>query len=244
MARFGKNSVQEEPTELGVPLDDNGSQIEDHSETTDDYQHLNRSQLDAAVDAGDPAAIAENTRRDGSADDYQEVHMTNIVDDAPAVPAESVPEVPSTVVNHDADVVGMPEKPKRGRPKLGQLPPMTAEGILADEEVDPKEWETMPVAESTATERDAEQVKMDARVTKVHDAWVEAGKPNLRTAPRLRLTVKPELKATTRGMLTRSGAYLKLRVHIYQTVHNADGTVSIVYTAIDRLPSVKKSYKK
>jgi len=228
MARFGKSAVTEEPTavedhsELGVPLDENNQQIiEDHSETTYDTQI--------------PGVPADYNQEDG---------MTNIIDDAPAVPAESVPEVPSVVVNHDADVVDMPVKPKRGRPKLGQLPPMTAEGILADEEVSPEEWETMPVAESAATERDAWQIKMDARVTKVHDAWVKAGKPNLRTAPRLRLTVKPELKATTRKMLTRSGAYLKLRVHIYQTVHNADGTVSIVYTAVDRPPSEKKSDKK
>lgn len=219
MARFGKNTVTDEyvPSASPDPTEtfDNAIEAEDHSETT-----------------------------------YPEDSMTNIIDDAPAVPAESVPEVPLddkanvTIVNHDADVVNMPEKPKRGRPKLGQLPPLTADDILADEEVSPEEWENMPVAESAATERDAEQVKMDARVTKVHDAWVKAEKPNLRTAPRLRLTVKPELKATTRGMLTRSGAYLKLRVHIYQTVHNADGTVSIVYTAIDRPPSEKKSDKK
>ena len=215
MARFGKNTVQE--------ADDQQIDTGDRSETDDMYTE-------------------------------EEIGMTNIIDDAPAAPAESVPEVvggyfltgevPSEVVNHDADVVNMPEKPKRGRPKLGQLPPLTADDILADEEVSPEEWENMPVAESAATERDAEQVKMDARVTKVHDAWVKAEKPNLRTAPRLRLTVKPELKATTRGMLTRSGAYLKLRVHIYQTVHNADGTVSIVYTAIDRPPSEKKTDKK
>lgn len=207
MARFGKNTVTDEPAEI---TDDNFSEHVDYTQAP--YN--------------------------------QEDNMTNIIDDAPAAPAESVPEVPFEVVNHDTDVVNMPEKPKRGRPKLGQLPPMTPEGILADEEVSPEEWENMPVAESAATERDAEQVKMDARVTKVHDAWVKAEKPNLRTAPRLRLTVKPELKATTRGMLTRSGAYLKLRVHIYQTVHNADGTVSIVYTAIDRPPSEKKSDKK
>lgn len=207
MARFGKNTVTDEPAEI---TDDNFSEHVDYTQAP--YN--------------------------------QEDSMTNIIDDAPSVPAESVPEVPSVVVNHDADVVDMPVKPKRGRPKLGQLPPMTAEGILADEEVSPEEWETMPVGESAATERDAEQVKMDARVTKVHDAWVMAEKPNLRTAPRLRLTVKPELKATTRRMLTRSGAYLKLRVHIYQTVHNADGTVSIVYTAVDRPPSEKKSDKK
>lgn len=177
---------------------------------------------------------------------YQEDSMTNIIDDAPAAPAESVPEVPSEIVNHDADVVNMPaEKPRRGRPALGQLPPLTADDILLDEDVSPDEFETMSIGGTkAAVERDENQVKMDERVTAVHDAWLKADKPGLRTAPRKRLTVKPERKATARGMLTRSGAYLKLRVHVYQTVHNSDGTVSIVYTAIDRPPSEKKSDKK
>lgn len=259
MARFGKNTptVTEVDPDTFEPIEETGIgltsqpwptepiEIEDHSETTYDYEHLNRSQLDAAVESGDPNAIAENNRRENSAGNYPEVSMTNIIDDAPAVPAGSVPEVPSNVVNHDADVVNMPEKPRRGRPALGMLPQLTADDVLIDEDVSPDEFETMGTGGTkAATERDAEQVKMDARVTAVHDAWLKADKPGLRTAPRKRLTVKPELKATTRGMLTRSGAYLKLRVHVYQTVHTQDGTVSIVYTAIDRPPSEKKSDKK
>lgn len=42
---------------------------------TDDYQHLNRAQLDAAVESGDPNAIAENDRREGAveADERKEM---------------------------------------------------------------------------------------------------------------------------------------------------------------------------
>jgi hypothetical protein len=193
-------------------------EIVDYSETTYDTQI-----------PGNPAVY-----------DNQEVPgMTNIIDDAPAVPASEVPEVPE----HDAEATGA--KTRRGRPKLGDLPELKADDLLVDEDVPEDEWAAMPSGGTpAATERSEIQLKFDNDVKAVHNSWVEAGKPAAKLSPRKRYVVKPEMDNTTRAMLTRAGAINKLRVIIILKSHTPDGKVSIVYTVHDRPPSVKKSDKK
>jgi hypothetical protein len=160
-------------------------------------------------------------------------NMTQVNDDLTGLPpASEVPEIPETPGSNGT-------QKRRGRPKLGELPELKLSDLLADEDVPEAEWAAMPTAASPA-ERSDIQLKIDEDVRKVHASWVEAGKPAVKTSPRKRYVVKPELDATTRGMLTRAGAFTKLRPVIILKSHNQDGTVSIVFTVHDRKVSEKK----
>lgn len=163
--------------------------------------------------------------------------MTQVTDDLTGLPpASEVPELP------EATAASEDQPKRRGRPKLGELPELTFNDLLADEDVPEAEWAAMPTAATTA-ERSDIQLKIDEDVRKVHASWVEAGKPAVKTSPRKRYVVKPELDATTRGMLTRAGAFTKLRPVIILKSHNQDGTVSIVFTVRDRTPKADKAKK-
>lgn len=217
MARFGKNPVQEAAQSLGIPTD---SDIEVWGKSEPSYDT-------------DGSTVQDDRPN-------QEVPgMTNIIDDAPAVSASEVPEVPE----HDAEATGA--KTRRGRPKLGDLPELKADDLLVDEDVPEDEWASMPSGGTpAATERSEIQLKFDNDVKAVHNAWVEAGKPAAKLSPRKRYVVKPEMDNTTRAMLTRAGAINKLRVIPILKSHTPDGKVSIVYTVHDRPPAKPKSDKK
>ena len=160
-------------------------------------------------------------------------------DDSPTNAAATISEVPE-VPAHDAEATGA--KTRRGRPKLGDLPELTADALGEAEDVPEAEWASTPLDETRIIERSATQLAIDAAVKSVHDAWL-VNKPPARSAPRKRYTVKPEMAATTRAMLTRAGAFHKVRV-IATTTHDQNGMAVIVFSAIDRPPSVKKSDKK
>lgn len=166
--------------------------------------------------------------------------MTNIIEDAPAVPASEVPEVPE-VPAHDAEATGA--KTRRGRPKMGELPELTLDDLPELIEVPESEWDSAPLAENTVPERKPAQVKIDEAVKEIHAKWIEAGRPKARRAPRNAYEVKPELARTTSAMLTRSGSFLKVRV-VKSVTHTPQGMARITFSAIDRPPVTKKDDKK
>jgi hypothetical protein len=141
---------------------------------------------------------------------------------------------------------GVPEiesdsKPRRGRPKLSALPDVPID-VLSAEDVPEDEWVSAPLEDTRArTERDAVQLKVDADVKAVYDAWITAEKPKPRQAPRKRYLVAPEHAPKTRAMLTNAGVHMKVRV-IQTKSHQPDGRVAIVFSAVDREPA-KKSAK-
>jgi hypothetical protein len=200
----------------GNTVTDEPVEIVDYSETTYDTQI-----------PGNPAVY-----------DNQEVPgMTNIVDDAPAVPASEVPELPE----HDAEATGA--KTRRGRPKMGDLPEVALDDLPDAVEVPESEWESAPLDEKKVIERSAAQMKIDAAVMLVYGKWVEKDKPAARTAPRMSYEVKPELAATTSAMVTRAGTFHKVRV-VKSVTHTPQGMARITFSAIDRPPVTKKADKK
>lgn len=183
------------------------------------------------VYAAQQAAIA-----DGALDHSQEgtepaMTITDVPEtdasetDAPAAP--ETPEVLSGVTETDTK--------RRGRPKLSELPPVDLDALGDDSDVPEDEWGEVSLEDTgrTALPRSDAQVKVDNAVKAVHEAWAEAGKPQLKTAPRKRYTVKPDIEIATRAMLTRAGAHLKVRV-IQNTIHNGQGMAVITFTAVDR----------
>jgi hypothetical protein len=165
--------------------------------------------------------------------------MTNIIEDAPAVPASEVPEVPE-VPAHDAEATGA--KTRRGRPKMGELPEVTLDDLPDAVEVPESEWDSAPLSEKKVIERSAAQMKIDAAVKLVHDKWIEADKPKSRL-PRMSYEVKPELAATTSAMVTRAGVFHKVRV-VKSVTHTPQGMARITFSAIDRPPVTKKDDNK
>jgi hypothetical protein len=213
VARFGKNNVQEAAQSLGIPTD---ADIEEWGKS-------------------DPVEIADHSVT--TYDDQEVPGMTNIIEDAPAVPASEVPEVPA----HDAEATGA--KTRRGRPKMGELPEVTLDDLPDAVEVPESEWESAPLDEKKVIERSAAQMKIDAAVKLVYDKWVEKDKPPARTAPRMSYEVKPELAQTTSAMVTRAGVLHKVRV-VKSVTHTPQGMTRITFSAIDRPPVTKRDNSK
>lgn len=127
---------------------------------------------------------------------------------------------------------------KAGRPRLGDLPEVDLDALGDVEDVPEDEYGEVILDTRDRADRSPAQMKIDAAVNAVHEAWIKAGKPNIRTAPRKRYVVKPEFEATTRAMLVRAGAINKVRV-IQKATHDGNGMAVIVFSAIDRTPAKK-----
>jgi hypothetical protein len=149
---------------------------------------------------------------------------------------ETPTETPAAEENGDSKV-------KRGRRKFADLPAVPADMLDESGLVPEEEWDSNPLTETPSAVRDAAQMKVDAKVKMVYDAWNEAGKPGIRSAPRSRYSVTPEFAPGTRAMLTRAGTFHKVKVS--PTSHNdASGNVVIVFTVTDRDKPKPKSDKK
>lgn len=123
---------------------------------------------------------------------------------------------------------------KAGRPRLGDLPEVDLDALGDAEDVPEDEYGEVILDTRDRADRSPAQMKIDAAVNAVHEAWIKADKPNIRTAPRKRYVVKPEFEATTRAMLVRAGAVNKVRV-IQKATHDGNGMAVIVFSAIDRV---------